>query len=478
MTRKIPFILTLIVLTSGAISFCLLTRGHSWLDDFAAYLMQAKSILNGTMAAFVLRNAFTVNASSYPPGPVAYPWGFPLLLAPLYAAFGLKALTFKLLNTFFYALFLIVVFAFARTRLKDGEALMVTAALGFNPALLQAHDQIISDIPFLFFCTLSIWLADKKQASLWHGLATGAAIFAASFIRTNGMLLLIPLALAQFFALWPQRRFAWKQTLMPYLSFGILYTVQALVFPNGQDSYLNHFSMFTAARLWDNFLYYLWLPAALFDGIPGGAWLYPVLLAFVAVSIWQRGKRDLPIHLFSVATVALYIVWPERQGLRFIYPTLPSLLIFAFDGMKLVTARLSAKWEKAPAWIMPGLWLALITVSLGIAGNMAYANLAADRATNGPFDPVSGEMFTFLREKTPSQSIIIFFRPRALRLFTDRDAFMTENCADLPKGDYLALSEKVGDKGQIAPEAISQCKGVKLEQVFNNQRFTIYKIMH
>jgi hypothetical protein len=36
MNKKVPLMLTLIVLVSGAISFSLLTRGHSWLDDFAA----------------------------------------------------------------------------------------------------------------------------------------------------------------------------------------------------------------------------------------------------------------------------------------------------------------------------------------------------------------------------------------------------------------------------------------------------------
>ena len=163
MNKKTLSILTLIVLVSGAISVSLLTRGHSWLDDFAAYIMQAKSILDGTMGEFVRRNAFTVSASSYPPGPAAYPWGFPLLLAPVYAIFGMNTLAFKLVNTLFYALFLIVLFALARTRLKDGEALLLTAALAFNPALLLAHDQIISDIPFLFFCTLGIFLLHRTQ---------------------------------------------------------------------------------------------------------------------------------------------------------------------------------------------------------------------------------------------------------------------------------------------------------------------------
>jgi hypothetical protein len=189
-----------------------------------------------------------------------------------------------------------------------------------------------------------------------------------------------------------------------------------------------------------------------------------------------RGSRDLPIYAFSLATVALFILWPERQGLRFIYPILPFLLIFAFDGMKLAIASLKTDWQKPAARLLTGFWLLLIVVSFGVSANAARENLSAGRATNGPFDPVSAQMFEFLREKTPAESVIIFFRPRALRLFTDRDAFMTERCADLPKGDYLALSKKVEDHGQIAPEEISSCAGVKLEEVFNNRRFTVYKI--
>lgn len=479
MKRPVPIFLILIALISGAISFCLLTRGHTWLDDFASYLMQAKSILDGTMGDFVRRNAFTVNTSSYPPGPAAYPWGFPLLLAPLMALFGVNTLAFKLVNTVFYVLFLFVLFALARTRLKDGAALLVTAIFAFNPTLLIAHDQIISDIPFLFFCTLSIFLLQEtqdgvieKKPSPWRMLATGASIFAASFIRTNGILLLIPLALGWLLRRDPKG----LRMLTPYLTFGILFAAQALIFPNGQDSYLSHFSLFTAQGLWDNFIYYLWLPSWLFREIPGGDALYPVLIIFVIISISLRSKRDWPVHLYSLATIALYVLWPERQGLRFIYPTLPFLLIFAFDGLDLTLARLKTGWQKPAQLARTGFWLLLILVSFGVSVSAAITNLAADRATNGPFDPVSAQMFEFLREKTPAQSIIIFFRPRALRLLTNRDTFMTERCADLPKGDYLALSKKVGDNGQLPLQDVTECKEVTLNQVFGNKRFVVYKI--
>lgn len=509
MNKKVLLILALIVLISGAISFSLLTRGQSWLDDFASYIMQAQSILHGTMGEFVRRNAFTVTQSSYPPGPAAYPWGFPLLLAPLLAAFGMNVLALKLLNTLLYVLFLVIFFLLARTRLKDVHALILTAVLAFNPTLLLAHDQILSDIPFLFFSTLGIFLIDRfstggsspvqtgpsaphtaqekislgSTKDILQGLAIGACIFAANFIRTNGFLLLAPLALIHLLQLWPLRRdkatllTQLKFTLVPYLAFGLLSALQALIFPNGQEYYLSHFSMFSPQGLWRNFLYYLQLPAWAFNEIPGGVVLYPLLLVFIIISVATRRSRDLPIYIYTLATLAVFILWPEKQGLRFIYPVLPFLFVFAFDGMNLTIERLKANWQLSARFAFTTFWIVLAVVSFGVSVSFAHANLANNRAINGPFDPVSAEMFTFVREKTPSHSVVIFFKPRTMRLFTDRDAFMTDRCEDLTQGDYLALSEKVGNNGQIPPEEVTSCNSsVKLEKVFNNKRFTIYKI--
>lgn len=486
MNKKILLTLALIVLISATISFSLLTRGHTWGDDFASYIMQAKSILHGTMGEFLERNAFTVDQSSYPPGPAAYPWGFPLLLAPVYATFGMNVLAFKLVNTFFYGLFLIAFFALTCTRLTKMESVLLTAVMAFNPTLLLEHDLILSDIPFLFFSTLGMFLIDKfltQNPSFKTGLAIGFVIFAANSMRTNGVLLFVPLIVTQLIRAGKQHQdktelAAWlKSALVPYLTFGLLFLVQTVIFPNGQDSYLSHFSLFSLPRLWDNFVYYLWLPSWSFDHIPGGIIFYPLLAIFVVVSILGRRSRDLHIYAYSLATLAVFILWPERQGLRFIYPILPFLFIFWFDGLNLAVAQLRLKWQKAARIVLITFWIALAVISLAVSSTFARNNLAANREINGPFDPVSAQMFEFVREKTPAESVVIFFKPRAMRLFTERDSFMTDRCEDLPKGNYLALSEKVGDNGQIPPEEVATCiSWVSLEQVFNNRRFTIYKI--
>src|SRR5512139_2569802 len=110
-------LLLLVLLASAILSFSILTRGHLWWDDFASYVMQAQSLLDGSPRAFIEHNRFTIQNSSYPPGPVAYPWGFPMLLAPVLAIFGLKVLALKLVNTAFYVVFLTAFYILARLRL-------------------------------------------------------------------------------------------------------------------------------------------------------------------------------------------------------------------------------------------------------------------------------------------------------------------------------------------------------------------------
>jgi hypothetical protein len=482
MSKRNLFSLALIALISSALSFFMLTRGHLWWDDFASYVMQAKSVLSWSMGDFVRHNTFTVENSSYPPGPVAYPWGFPLLLAPIYAVFGLNPLALKLVGVFFYAVFLVTFYFLARTRLTDAESLLLTGVFAVLPALLAANDLILSDVPFLAFSTLSLVLIDRfsrspKSPDFGLGLALGAAMFMAFFMRSTGILLLAPLGLALLLEFWPCWQVAIKKASIPVLTFGILVVLQMALFPGGQESYFSHFSMFTAQRLLDNTLYYLWLPSWAFDQIPGGVVIYPILAVFALVSLSTHLRRDAAMHAYSLLTMLLFIAWPERQGLRFIYPVLPFLFISAFDGMKLACARLKPDWQKPAQRVVSVFWGLILVAALIVSADSAYDITTSGREINGPFDIYSNQMFSFIREKTPADSIVIFMRPRALRLFTGHDSFMTENCADLAKGDYVAIHEKYADIGQIAPEKVTTCNpALKLDVVFNNKRFTVYKI--
>ncbi|PYV38351.1 MAG: hypothetical protein DMG09_12215, partial [Acidobacteria bacterium] len=75
--------IVVIIIASLFLGASTLTRGHDWGDDFASYIMQAGSILSGRTREFVEHNSFTIFESSSQIGPVAYPWGYPLILSPI-----------------------------------------------------------------------------------------------------------------------------------------------------------------------------------------------------------------------------------------------------------------------------------------------------------------------------------------------------------------------------------------------------------
>ncbi len=470
--------LFVIVLISALVGISLLSRGHVWWDDFASYIMQAQSLLHGDTAEFVQRNAFTIQESSYPIGPIAYPWGYPALLAPVLYFFGLKALALKLVNTLTYSLFLILFYKLARFRLTENWSLLLTALLAFNPTLLFAHDYILSDIPFLLFSTLSLfiiewWLSSRRQTAYRNHLLIGISIFAAFSIRTNGILLLVPLAITQISQFGFQGfRKKWLTVLLPYFVFALLAGALTFLLPSGQESYFTHFSMFTFDRFIGNVIYYLKLPATLFDYIPLGIvfFIFTVILFFIGAGATWR--KNLHFLAYIVLTLLLFMLWPETQGIRFIFPVLPLFILIAAQGAIWLGGKFSQPMFVKAAF---GIWLAMTILSFGVSTWSGWTNLQSGREINGPFDPISTDMFEFIRKQTPPDSIIIFFKPRAMRLFTDRDSFMTENCEGLTKGDYLVIHEKQGSNGQLTQQAAETC-GVPLESIFNNKRFTVYKI--
>ena len=84
--------LPVVISISLIIGAASLTRGHQWGDDFAWYILQAKSILHGTTDEFMAQSVFTNSQSTTHLGPLAYPWGYPLILTPAYALKGISPL--------------------------------------------------------------------------------------------------------------------------------------------------------------------------------------------------------------------------------------------------------------------------------------------------------------------------------------------------------------------------------------------------
>jgi hypothetical protein len=143
--------------------------------------------------------------------------------------------------------------------------------------------------------------------------------------------------------------------------------------------------------------------------------------------------------------------------------------------MKSVIEKISVGNPRAGHWAFHGFWSFIILTFLLTTGAEAYANLQRDRSINGPFDPYSKEVYKYIIEETPKDSVMVFFKPRVMKMMTDRDSIMSTECDRILKGDYLVLSRKVGENQQITPDEIDSCN-LPLNQVLKNNRFIVYEI--
>ena len=478
MRNTLLFSMILISLIIGA---CTLRRGHEWGDDFAWYILQAESIVNGTTDEFMEQSRFTNGQSTTHLGPIAYPWGYPLILTPAFALKGISPLALKLPGLIFYAGFLVCLYLLMKTRLAETESLLALALFAFNPLLLRFLDQILSDIPFLFFSTLALLLMTQEgKRGVLQSIGIGAAIFFTTFLRVTGALLLGCYLIVEFFRLLESRRD--RATVMEIIRgplivcvvFGLLWIANLLLFPNGGDSYLTQYaSLVETAR---GFIPAYFNVFSLFFGdSQGWKYLYYLMFGLFLLGAARRWKQDLIFILFFVLWLLVHVTYPYWQGARYVFPLLPIFIYFIFRGIEFLIDRLPQESRFIARSATYGFWILMAGIFFVKSVTNAYANLQNDRSISGPFDPYSREVYAFIREETPPESVVIFFKPRVMVMMTDHPTIMSTECDRMWKGDYLVLSRKVGENQQITPEQIDTCN-LPLQQVLKNNRFVVYQI--
>lgn len=477
--------LYIIVVVSIVVSLGTLTYGHGWGDDFASYIMQADAIVNGRMSEFVQRNSITIFESSFQIGPVAYPWGYPLILAPVYALKGNSPFTLKLPTLVFFAGFLVgLYYLWKQGSLTDMESLLLVTLFAFNPVLITFLDQILSDIPFLFFSILALTLARmRSQREVIQYALLGLMIAVSWSIRTTGILLLASFLFVNVLEIWRNRRDQnfYKNGLRKIVivsgAFGVAWLLYALIFPGGAESYFAQYQPLHFGNVLAFASSYFYLFQVFFGEEVIWEYVYYVLFIFFLIGLWVRRKEDVLFIVFFVLWMLLLITWPSWQGTRFILPLFPIFIYFVFQGMKYVLHMLPSTYQQFGRTAIFSFWIVVIVFFVYVSATNAYINIQNGRSMNGAYDVHSMEMYTFIREKTSPESIIIFFKPRAMRLMTDRDSIMSAECNRMLLGDYIVLSTrtKIAENHQIHPMDIASCK-LPLKEVFKNGRFIIYEI--
>ena len=177
----------------------------------------------------------------------------------------------------------------------------------------------------------------------------------------------------------------------------------------------------------------------------------------------------------------MLFVYDYQQGTRFIISLFPAVLILAYYGM---TGEGEKKAEKksgkevtfrdnlgkiARVDFAAVLLLCMLFGAVRIA-NGAIASAPLEESVNSQY---AMEMYDYINNNLSGDDVVIFYRPRILRLYTD--VYSYTNNTDLPEtiGDADYILNYSGDSRYFD---YINANRESLEQQFGNRLFRLYKI--
>lgn len=351
------------------LSFAVQRSGHFWGDDFALYIRQSKGLIDGNWPQVVADNHFAVDNSAWHTfSPYSYPWGFPLLLSPFVWQWGVDYDQLKLLGTICFAVFLVFFNRIAERRIGYGPALALTAAIGCSLAYLGQTNTVQSEMPFLAFIGLSLWLIDRAtDAKAWEGerharLVVLGLVLAFTFnIRREGLAVVVALAAAHAVHLLTRqyegtdpwwRQVDWKRLLRPYTTFLVAVAAFQLVLPSvlipqyegaGFQNLRENLSFFRpvlAEQLSFNRPYRPQFEV--FGSVGFGEFVFWTIVVLAAlgllVRLALRWRDDAPLIAYLVAMAAAIARLPFHES-RYLLSLTPFILYFAAQALPTIMLR-------------------------------------------------------------------------------------------------------------------------------------------
>src|SRR5215472_4727396 len=158
--------------------------------DWAMYVMHARNIATGHSYANTLY-VYQPETAMY--GAATYPTGYSLLLAPIYALFGLNILAFKIATDLALSLSLWPIYLLNRRYLGLAQSLLLTTAFGVSAAYLSLQDKLGSDPLFqlvsfaaLVFVIRTFDSGEDVKTPWRAGAVTGLLLAAVEITRPVG----------------------------------------------------------------------------------------------------------------------------------------------------------------------------------------------------------------------------------------------------------------------------------------------------
>ena len=280
------YIAVLIIFCISIISFPSINSAHSWGDDWALYIEQARALNENSIDELRKEQVFLVENSSYILGPDLYPWGYPFILAQAHKIFGLDIMAFKIFTFTFFPLSLLVLYFLFKDELRE-NGILILAIFAFSPLFFDYRNMIYSDIPSMFFQLLGLTLVKNfviKKVYLVNQFISytilGVILFCSYSIRTVGIILLPTFLFCHLYNLVIEHRFNFKSFIkensMSFIAYVVFFgslVLYSVSFHYSDTSYLSHVtSNFHNIYyfLQSNIFFYLVLPSDFIGWLANG----------------------------------------------------------------------------------------------------------------------------------------------------------------------------------------------------------------
>lgn len=494
----------LIVLVVAAMCIMNHLHGVDWGDDFALYLRQAKALNIGNIGEVIRDNRFTVDNSGWHTfSPYLYPWGWPLMVAPVYALFGLNYEALKVLEVAALCGFLCFYYGLVRRRAGALPAAVLMLVIGLSLSYVGATNTVLSDLPYLFVVGLCLWWIDRcrregiLRASRRDLVVLGLLLALAFNVRREGSTLLFVVAALQGFAVVPTvwrarslRQVDWRHAVVPYATFagavvGFQLLLPSTLIPTVPGAGLRNAS--------SNIHFYrdilaeqvgLKIPgyhASLFHSHPLAERLLVITVVLAVVGLVLRlattAAEDVPLAAYLVGASLVMLVSPYQEG-RYLFTITPFLLYFAYQALPSLVRFVN----------LPGRGVARLAAAipiLALAGMVSMNFLATKHSTDfhnlarptidGPESPAAVEMVAAVDRLTRGDDVILFFRARAMTLLTDRVALQGSNLDQmLPRVDWYVM-----ERGSTYSQALltdDQAAARGLTKAWDNANWVIWRV--
>lgn len=508
-----PYILSaLAIILSGL----MLYNGHNWGGDFSQYIAQAIALVDNKVALQVANNTYIVENSPLRNGlgPHITPWGTSLLLAFIYKIFGFNLIAFKILIVAIYGIFVFVFYRFCERFLEWRFCVIATMLFALNAMFLNFCNNIISDIPFLLFSFLGIvFLARLFDSASYGGimryaLLGGIFMLFAYLTRTNGAVILVAFFIMQIMLILNRRfvQIASCTISVPHQSTNLAYIVAHIApyvifiigvfcvnyaLGSGGSGHIAILSQISPKTIAINLAFYSYVLSDFF-ALPNPFYvLYsdfryayilpnPLNFALFILSIplmWRGFKICLAkkpestafIALFMIGFIALLILWPARQGIRYAFAVIPFLVFFGVVGL----AKSSNLVRFATIALLICFCIKDISIiAKNITNNFSPANIASEA-----YSDEAKDMYEFIKAYTPKEAKIIFFKPRVLYLNANRLGFHATKLEDFKKADFALELRWEWLETEMIQGFIDELKTQNaLAKVYENKYFTLYEI--